>query len=268
MNASHSKNAGSKMNHQSRQEQIMRSLAITVAVGIAMFAASTHAAVILVGQATSPGSGTVVISDGTTPNGSSVTTAGVNEILGPQVWDVRTTGGTHIADFVLDMRIASLSRQDVRSGGTGFGLYDPAAGTNDYQATGSGGGFLNTLQAILIADMTNTIEQPTNGWVADNPSTPLLEVNWLMMEPDNASQTVNGGIDAVALGFVWTDVGTLNEMDAADTVALHYGVYADTFAEIDTVVELDAAVWVPEPGVASLLAAGGLLVATRRRRRN
>jgi cephalosporin-C deacetylase-like acetyl esterase len=184
----------------------------------------------------------VRISDGTTPSGNVL--AADPLINSNPIWDLWTnsTNTSSIANRYIRFRMDLRSTQNdvsLSAGGVNNNLYNPSTGSNDFQTSGSGGGFLNTIQGNTLASFANGSGVPENGWIANN-GTGLEEINWLMTRPDDSSTA--SSIRAVALGFLWTDTDANGKISSGDSVALKYAVTAADFSEIDTVTKLDAAV--------------------------
>lgn len=152
------------------------------------------------------------------------------------------------------------------AGGSGQDTYN-VLGTNSTSnliLTQDSDGWANTLRG------SNTIDFGTPGTgVPIDGLTSGGTLNWVMIRPDNSSDAapdLGGGERAVAFAFTWDDANMNNIIDAGDTFLGKYAVTADTFAEIDTVGELNAAV-IPEPNTfAMCLGSVALLLSVRRRR--
>jgi len=184
----------------------------------------------------------VQLSDGITPTGNVLAADPI--INANPIWDLwigTTTSGSNqrYVRFRMDLRTAQNTVNISSAGGSNSDLYNPSTGSNDFQISGSGGGFLNTLQGNSAASFANSSGVTENGWTANDGMGPE-KINWLMVRPDDSSTA--SSIQAVALGFLWTDTDANGKISAGDVVALKYGVTSADFSEIDTVAKLDAAV--------------------------
>jgi len=216
-------------------------LALLVAAGTPF---SSSAAIILAQYAAINGDTNTLVqlSDGITPTGNVLAADPI--INANPVWDLwigTTTSGINqrYVRFRMDLRTAQNTVNISSAGGSNSDLYNPSTGSNDFQISGSGGGFLNTLQGNSAASFANSSGVTENGWTANDGMGPE-KINWLMVRPDDSSTA--SSIQAVALGFLWTDTDADGKISAGDVIALKYGVTATSFEEIDTVAKLDAAV--------------------------
>jgi len=197
---------------------------------------STSGEIKLVAYAESETGERVQLSDEALPTGNSLFADPA--INANPIWSLMSSGGKRYVRFRMDLRSP---QNDVRLDiGTGFSLYNPAIGSNDFQPSGSGGGFLATLKgAVIMGSFANSAGKPENGWIANDGIGPE-KINWLMVRPDDASTA--SAIQAVAIGFLWTDTDRDGKISSGDVVSVKYGVTATSFEEIDTVAKLDAAV--------------------------
>ncbi|VGO16246.1 hypothetical protein PDESU_04837 [Pontiella desulfatans] len=92
-------------------------------------------------------------------------------------------------------------------------------------------------------------------------------LNWALFGATDGSG-IGSAVDSVGAGvyavcIVWNDLDSDGNIDTGDNLYLRYILGADSFSEIDTTAELNAAI--PEPGTLGLvIAAGSGLVAIRR----
>ena len=93
-------------------------------------------------------------------------------------------------------------------------------------------------------------------------------LNWALFASNDGntlgSATVEGW-EVYAMGVVWVDNDVDGNIDTGDNLYVRYVFGADDFSEIDTKVELEQAVGIPEPGTLVLLGLGGLVLLRRRR---
>ncbi|MEM6886336.1 MAG: PEP-CTERM sorting domain-containing protein [Verrucomicrobiota bacterium] len=188
------------------------------------------------------------------------------------VWSFYTaeTGGSRYVRFRFDVRTTIGDQFDFDTGGgAGFDTYN-TLGTNSNPAnpilTLGTDGWANTLAGSTTIDFRNNgTGAPINGLAGGGIT------NWVMFRPDNASTAapdLGSGERAVAFGFTWDDVNTSSTIDAGDKFGGLYLVTADTFAEMDTVGELNAAVAaIPEPSTFALICTGIFGLAFLRRRK-
>ena len=139
-----------------------------------------------------------------------------------------------------------------------------------------------------VTSWANSLIDPNNGaflrmssenWPDDGNTTDIGTpwhgfqegLNWALTASNDSStlgSATVGSLEVYAVGIVWSDLDEDGNIDSGDQLYLRYLLGADTFAEIDTLAKLNAAVSVPEPDTYALFA--GLLglsyVMVRRRR--
>ncbi|WP_136081751.1 fibronectin type III domain-containing protein [Pontiella desulfatans] len=182
------------------------------------------------------GDPSVQLSDGTTPTGNTL--------------DVVATSGGANEQFNIsqaaDGSRYTRARIDLRNSGSLFGQgysFNEIDGGGYQWLVGSGTFSTNQTQgssaAMCSSGSPKTSGTPGNGWTA-NDGTGAEEINWCMSGEEGGTDLGSAGV--IAWGLIWTDVNANDAMDPGDIVSVKYVVGADTFAEIDTVAELEAAI--------------------------
>jgi hypothetical protein len=199
---------------------------------------SASGAIKLVAYAESETGERVQLSDEAIPTGDSLFADPA--INANPVWSLMSSGGKRYVRFRMDLRTGQNNVNIHSAAGNNSKLYNPSTGTNVFQISGLGGGFLNTLrEGNAVASFATSSGVTANGWTANDGIGPE-KINWLMVRPDDSSTA--SPIQAVALGFLWTDTDLDGKISSGDVIALKYGVTATSFEEIDTADKLDAAV--------------------------
>ena len=199
---------------------------------------TTHAAIVLAeytGIGSNPGTSTIQLSDGSSATGNTLDVTTFDGSYNEQhnISSGTTTG--RYTRYRIDLRYSGLfsaqggSAYDV-TGGTNMWLTDSGGWNN---TTGLGGGSFN-----MGSGNFSTSNPAANGFTA-NDGTGVEEINWMLTSSENPGLGLAG---AVAWGVLWTDTNSNAIIDAGDTLSLKYVLGADTFAEIDTAAELNAAV--------------------------
>lgn len=182
-----------------------------------------------------------------------------------------STQGNRFLRIAMDLRTTGTAQFDVNGIGPSPGAYNVLGSnsTSNGVLTLDSDGWENTLTGSNQVNIGNgNTRTPENGFTSGGI------VNWVMLLPDSSSiaapvQPDNATNErAVAFGFSWEDNNNNNIVDGGDIVSGLYTVTADTFAEMDTVGELNAAVAaIPEPnfGFAAVLFFACTLAVRRRR---
>ena len=157
-------------------------------------------------------------------------------------------------DFVrIRTDLRSNNGQIVLGIGGGWGTYTPLASNtdpaNNFLSTPSDGWSTNwtAVSPAWFKSQTAPIGgfSPGLNWVMVRPDS-LSTASPL--QPDNQSFYTDTGAEtnalvqqrAVAIGFIWTDVNKNDLFDNGDVFSSRWAISADTFAEMDTVTELNA----------------------------
>lgn len=119
-------------------------------------------------------------------------------------------------------------------------------------ATGTGwqvnpsGGWSPTIDPSNTLVISTDSQGAVNGFTA-NPVGGEV-VNWILMDIENGPKgngSDNANRDYVALGFRWSDTNSDSIVNGGDTLALVHVIYADSFAEVDSVEKLNQFVNAP-----------------------
>lgn len=176
------------------------------------------------------------LSDGSTPIGDGLVATTLDGSYNQQIslWSSGSYG-LRYARFNIDLR------QKGRISPQGSSYYLPTSGGSLWQS--SSGSWTENLgnEGFEVQLALRKIQEgsvPTNGFSPSTAGSPEV-INWTLIMPEHNRL---GSANAIALGVIWIDTNQDGRIDSSDVIAFKYAVGADTFAEMDSVAELNAAV--------------------------
>jgi hypothetical protein len=178
------------------------------------------------------------LSDGSTPVGDGLVITTLDGSYNQQIslWSAASYG-LRYTRFVIDLRqkgrITSQNRNYYLPS-TGGSLWQSTTGT----WTENSDNEQHQVQLALSQFTAGSSSRPTNGFSPSIVGRPEV-INWTLIMPEKNRL---GSANAIALGVIWIDTNQDGRIDSSDAIAFKYAVGADTFAEMDSVAELNAAV--------------------------
>ena len=176
------------------------------------------------------------LSDGSTPIGDGLVATTLDGSYNQQIslWSSGSYG-LRYARFNIDLR------QKGRIAPQGSSYYLPTSGGSLWQS--SSGSWTENLgnEGFEVQLALRKIQEgsvPTNGFSPSTAGSPEV-INWTLIMPEHNRL---GSANAIALGVLWVDNNRNSLLDPSDAIAFKYAVGADTFAEMDSVAELNATV--------------------------